>query len=77
VAARYYCEYTFRRTIDVALIRIWFRDPSHDPQGRPEENGTSHTTTAQVLVGDTDASVQPDSGGLLSTRSSAGAQDLL
>ena len=33
VATHYDCDYMFRGTVDVASIRIWLRDPSHDPGG--------------------------------------------
>jgi transposase len=36
VATRYdKRDYTFRGTIDVASIRIWLRDPPHDPRDTP------------------------------------------
>ncbi len=36
VATRYdKRDYIYRGTIDVASIRIWLRDPSHDPSDRP------------------------------------------
>jgi transposase len=35
VATRYdKRDYVYRGTIDVASIRIWLRDPSHDPRDR-------------------------------------------
>jgi len=35
VATRYdKRDYTFRGTVDLASIRIWLRDPSHDPRDR-------------------------------------------
>jgi len=35
VATRYdKRDYVFRGTVDVASIRIWLRDPSHDPRDR-------------------------------------------
>ena len=35
VATRYAKrDYVFRGTVDVASIRIWLRDPSHDPRDR-------------------------------------------
>jgi transposase len=36
IAARYDKRaYIFQGTVDVASIRIWLRDPSHDPRDRP------------------------------------------